>query len=259
MMKRCTSVLLTMLLLLCFSLPLTAADLPLVYDETGQLTADQTAELSKAAQQLADTYGCEPSVAIIHDKGAGDVLDVAQKYYETHQYGSGPEKDGIFLFVSMKEGDVGLLTMGKYADGYSTDAQLQTILNDVVMPKLSEGQFYEAVQSFFQSSMPILEAVQVAKAPDVEPAPASVDDPPVTTPAPEESDDSFWWRLAAVILLPLLIAGGVCYSFYQQMRTAKSMRTADAYMTEEGVNITASEDHYIRTTETRTKIEKKDN
>ncbi len=73
--------------------------------------------------------------------------------------------------------------------------------------------------------------------------------------------DYFWLQfddLTTSILVdggvPAIISVVVCYTFYKQMKTAEEKTEAQAYITAEGLNLTAHSDTYVTTRVTRVKI-----
>ena len=55
--------------------------------------------------------------------------------------------------------------------------------------------------------------------------------------------------------VPLAVAGGTCWFFYSQMKTAKEQESAHAYVTDGGLNLTGSNDRFVTTFRTRTLVE----
>lgn len=55
--------------------------------------------------------------------------------------------------------------------------------------------------------------------------------------------------------VPLAVAGGVCWYFYSQMKTAKEQDAAHCYVTEGGFNLTGSNDQFVNSFRTRTLVE----
>ena len=61
------------------------------------------------------------------------------------------------------------------------------------------------------------------------------------------------------VVVPLAVAGGVCWYFYSQMKTAKEQTTAFRYVDGGGVNITGSRDTFVTSFVTRRRVEPDDN
>lgn len=62
-------------------------------------------------------------------------------------------------------------------------------------------------------------------------------------------------RLLVDVGVPLAIAGGVCWYFYSEMKTANEQETAHCYVTEEGLQLTGSNDQFVNSFRTRTLVE----
>ncbi len=69
-----------------------------------------------------------------------------------------------------------------------------------------------------------------------------------------ELKDTFSKVLVDVVV-PLAVAGGVCWYFYTQMKTAKEQTTAFRYVDGGGVNITGSHDTFVTSFVTRRRVE----
>ena len=59
--------------------------------------------------------------------------------------------------------------------------------------------------------------------------------------------------------VPLAIAGGTCWYFYSEMKTAKEQDAAHAYVAEGGFNLTGSNDQFVNSFRTRTLVEPDNN
>ncbi len=57
------------------------------------------------------------------------------------------------------------------------------------------------------------------------------------------------------IVVPLAVAGGVCWYFYSQMKTAKEQTTAFRYIDGGGLNLTGSSDRFVTSFVTRRRVE----
>ncbi len=57
------------------------------------------------------------------------------------------------------------------------------------------------------------------------------------------------------VVVPLAVAGGVCWYFYSQMKTAKEQTTAFRYVDGGGLNLTGSSDRFVTSFVTRRRVE----
>lgn len=55
--------------------------------------------------------------------------------------------------------------------------------------------------------------------------------------------------------VPLAIAGGTCFFFYSEMKTAKEQDSAHAYVADGGLNLTGSHDQFVNSFRTRTLVD----
>ncbi len=60
------------------------------------------------------------------------------------------------------------------------------------------------------------------------------------------------------VVVPLAVAGGVCWYFYSQMKTAKEQTTAFRYVDGGGLNLTGSSDRFVTSFVTRRRVEPDD-
>ena len=74
------------------------------------------------------------------------VSDYAERFYESHNYGYGPDKDGTILLISMEDHDWYMATYG-YAITAFTDAGIQYI-GEEMTGDLSDGDFAAAFDTF---------------------------------------------------------------------------------------------------------------
>jgi len=238
-MKRRIALFVTILsLTLVMLLPVQAAGLDLVYDEVGVLTDDEYFELNELAQNITDRYECEVSILVIEDKGNDSAKEAAKSFYEEYDYGYGENNDGLMLLISMAERDNVIIAYG-YGNTAFTDHGKDALREQYLLPKLRDDQYYEGFLVYLEQTA---EYLQMAE--DGEPFDIS------------GSKGSSWIKWLIFIFAPLLIAGGVCFIFLSQMKTAVSQRAADSYIPSGGFNLTMQADQFLYRTETRTKIEK---
>jgi len=238
MKRRIALFIIILSLTLVMLMPAQAAERGLVYDEVGVLTEDEYFELNELAQNITDRYECEVSILVIKDKGDDSIKEAAKYFYEKHGYGYGEDNDGLMLLLSMEDRDNVIIAYG-YGNTAFTDYGKDALREEYLLPKLRKDQYYEGFLVYLEQTA---EYLQMAE--DGEPFDIS------------SSGDSPWIKWAIFIFTPLLVAGGVCFMFLSQMKTAVSQRAADSYIPGGGFNLTMQADQFLYRTETRTKIEK---
>lgn len=246
MKKTIALMILIMSITLVLFLPVQAADLDLVYDEVGLLTAEQSSVLNDLAQNITEQYQCEVSIVIAEDCGEDDIIDFAKIIYDEYDYGYGADKSGLMLFVSIEDRDYALKAVGSAGTAF-TDHGKSVLAEDYLLPLLGEEKYYEAFSAYLNQTEEFLKMAESGT-----PFDKNTDEELVET----DEKGSFGIKLAIVILVPLLIAGIVSFIFLGQMKTAVAQRKADHFMTDGGVNLTMKVDQFVSSSESRTKIEK---
>lgn len=66
--------------------------------------------------------------------------------------------------------------------------------------------------------------------------------------------DETWEHILFDGGIPIAASGGICYSFYRQMKTAREKHEASGYITDQGLRLTGRTDVFINETVTRTKV-----
>lgn len=239
-------------LALASAFPAAAADIDLITDEPYVLSDEEYLDLNEQADALAAKHNCEVAVVVIATMDdEDDATGFAEFVYDHYNLGSGADKSGLLLFLSLAEQEYALLARG-YGDTAFT-AYGQDLLMDQLLPLLADGAYYEAFQTYLDTADEYLQ-----KAKDGSP----VDNNSTTAVAvggeTKTDDDSsqFGFRLAATILLPLLVAGLLCMNWKGQMQTARFATTADLYIPADGFRLTGQEDQFLFRTEERRKIER---
>lgn len=239
-MKRKSILFILILSLIIIILPVQAADFDLVTDEVGLLTEDEYIELNNLAQEISKKYETEVSIAVVEDKGDEDIKDFTKSFYNDNNYGYGEDKSGLMLLVSMAERDYAFVAYGSGNTAFTDHGKL-VLAEQYLLPMLGEDEYYDGFSTYLKQTDKFLEMAENG-------TPFDVDS--------DEEEGSFLIMLAIVILLPLLIAGIVCFIFYNQMKTAVAQEAADKYICADGVNMTMEADKFLYRTETRRTIEK---
>ena len=223
---------------------------PAVVDDALLLSQNEFDTLTEKAEELADEYDCGVYVLTVDSLEGKTPREYAQDYYLDNDLGIGEGKNGIMFFIAMDSRDYITITYGKDPTGEHdygigirafTDFGIEK-MEDQVVPQLSDGDYYEAFTTYVDTCGAYLEFLEE------EGHPYDKNDGP----------KNILVRVLIVIFAPLLIAGIVCLIFYSQMKTAKEKTEASDYIAREDFRLTGRNDRYIRTTVTRTKIEKSD-
>lgn len=247
-MKKIFTVMLLMLSLFLLLAPITsAADVSLVYDDAQLLTYEEQSQLNIQAEAITEQYQCD--VAIITVDGMGSYSDAyayAKNLYQEYDFGYGTEKSGVLLLLSEAERDYALIAYG-YGNTAFTDHGKDVMLDNHILPLLSEDAYYEAFTAYLDKADEYLSMARAGEAFDVN------NDEVLLTQNATNTRRAKW---AVTIILPLIIASLICGIWKRQMKTAVAAREASQYIPEGGFHLTAQEDQFLYRTETRRKIER---
>ena len=217
-----------------------------IRDISGLLTESQRQSLEEDADALAAQYGCCVYVLTVDTMNGMARRDFAKQYYQSNDLGSGDWKNGILFLVAMDTREYVTITYGRdpnnpgeYGTGIKafTDYGIAKLENNVV-PKLSDGDYYEAFRTYVDTCGKYLKLESEGN------------------PFDRDSDRSILIPLLITILVPLAIALVVCLIFRAQMKTAVSATQANDYIPSDGFRLTNQQDHYTHTTVTRRTIER---
>jgi len=240
-MKR-TFLLLIALIALCLAMaaPVSAAGNALVVDNAGLLADDAVVELNSKASTISEKYECDVIVYIEEKMSGNDASEYAKQVYKNNGYGYGNEKSGVMLFLSMAGRDYAFVAFG-YGNVAFTDYGKDVLIDDYVLPPLSDGDYYKGLNVYLEKAAQFLELARGGNPVDGVGAGSGGSGATGLTGG----------KLAVAVIIGLLIALIVCLVFRSQMKTARKQRAAANYIPAGGFVLTGSSDNYIRSTETR--------
>lgn len=115
--SRIFAVLALVLLLVVQALPAFAAESgagQLVNDTAGILTEEQAAELEAKAKAIQSEYGLDVAIVTVPSMaGSSDAREYAKLLYDQYSIGTGSERSGILLMLSMQYRDYALIAHGE--------------------------------------------------------------------------------------------------------------------------------------------------
>mgnify|MGYP002726253237 FL=1 len=119
-----------------------ANEYPRVIVTAELLSADERELLTSKLDEISTRQKVDVTVATTDTLDGLTVSDYAERFYESHNYGYGPDKDGTILLISMEDHDWYMATYG-YAITAFTDAGIQYI-GEEMTGDLSDGDFAAA-------------------------------------------------------------------------------------------------------------------
>lgn len=145
-MKKICSILLAMILCITLATTAFAAKGPLLYDGADLLTAVQEQRLLARLEEVRSTYQVEVAIATVDSTGNYSADWYAELYYDDHDLGIGPNRDGVLLLISMEERDWQILS-----DGLAADAITMREIDEIgekIVDELSQGDYADAFEEF---------------------------------------------------------------------------------------------------------------
>ncbi|MBQ2144924.1 MAG: TPM domain-containing protein, partial [Oscillospiraceae bacterium] len=152
-MKRLLSLLFAAALLLLLATPVLADGLPTtisgtdpVVDRADLLTFSEEAALRTSANDIELAHGCQVIIVTVDGLGGSSAQDYADRFFLNNGYGTGADRDGILLLVSMEDRDYHISTHGFAIDAFTDNGLLY--LEDGFLSDLSDGNYYDAFRAY---------------------------------------------------------------------------------------------------------------
>ncbi len=210
-----------------------------VTDVYGLLTADQESALEGKAAELSGKYGCGVYIIIVDDYlqyGKGSPYDVAGDVFLACDLGEGPDNAGVLLMMSMADRDVTILTNEGGHAMIGPDAKDWLAVKYLKFFK--KNAWAEGYETYLSKLETVLKMAAQGK--------------PMT-----------WITYPESTLFGVLVAslGGLGISYFllsifrDRMKSVFKAASADNYIAQGGVAITASSDTFSHRTTTRQKVE----
>ena len=218
-----------------------ANEYPRVIDNAELLSADERELLTSKLDEISTRQNVDVTVATTDTLDGLTVSDYAERFYESHNYGYGPDKDGTILLISMEDHDWYMATYG-YAITAFTDAGIQYI-GEEMTGDLSDGDFAAAFDIFADECDDFITQAKTGE-------PYDIDNEP-------QKPMSWFWipiSLVAGIVLSLIVVG----TMKSKLKTVRFQAAANNYVKAGSMNLTESRDIFLYNTMTKTKKEKND-
>lgn len=219
------------------------AGLSYVTDEVGLLTPEEVEDFEEQAREIEMEYGCGVYAIILEDYTAysdKSVYECAKDFYRNYNLGSGSEKNGVLLLLSMSDRDYALIVYGDEALKSFTDYG-QEKLEDDFLYYFGDDRWEEGFQAYFDGSEEYLSMAAAGTYFDVD---------------TDEDATDILMKIFIIVGIPVIISGIICGIFLAQMKTARKQTMATEYILMDTKKIRIQEDRYTHSTQTRRKIEK---
>ena len=209
-----------------------------VFDISDLLTYEEWAELEARAADISKRQHCGVYFALVDDYTviADDVYEATYQIYHELELGSGEDRDGIIVLLSMDNRKYAMFVYGEYAE-YAFDTYGQDELEGRFLGFFGYDDWYGGITHYLDACD---EFLTTADAGD---------------PVRLSYWENFWEYFPAVAVLACLPTGSICIWLMRGMKSVRQKKEANAYLTEGGLHLTQQYDQYTHTTETRTKIQ----
>lgn len=223
----------------------TDAQLPYIVDDANLLSADQQTQLEQRAEALADTYDCGVYIVTVEDfteyTSSYSIESFAEEVFQRYTLGVGEQDNGIMLVLSMADRDFDLCAYGSGANYAFTDYGKDWLANRF-LDDFRDNDWYQGFSDYMTGSTRLLQLAAEGKPFDYD-----------TDPEYLRSQRNF--KIGIVVIVPLLIAMIACLVMKGQMKSAIRKTDADEYIPPRSMRLTLRTDQYLRTTQSRVRIE----
>jgi uncharacterized protein len=162
-----------------------------VTDATATLTSEQRSALEQTLQAFEAKKGSQLAVLIVPTTEPETIEQYSMRVVEQWKLGRKRVDDGVLLIVAKNDRTV-RIEVGYGLEGALNDATSNRIINETIVPRFRQGDFYGGVTAGVDSIMRVI---------DGEPL------PPASTHGSASSDGL--GRYLPILLMLTLVAGGV--------------------------------------------------
>lgn len=202
----------------------------LIYDEANLLSADEYDELNALANQYSAKRETDIIIITSNNSENIDVVDMTENFYDEKAPGYNKNHgNAVILTLDMRNRDVYLAGFYK-AETYLDDGRLDKIRNKIT-PDLSEGNYAKAFNKYIKTSYKYM-----GFKPGVN---------------PDNILFNIWFQLGAALAI-----GGIAVSMMAYNSGGRHTVNRGTYEDAKTSGIVDRHDQYVRTTVTKTKIEK---
>ena len=248
MKRKVISVVLFMLMLAV--LPVTCfAQMSLVQDQAGLMSADQQAMLEQKADELSEAYRMDIVIVTTNSNDGKDVQSYADDFFDENGYGADKDGSGILLLVSMDTRECAFSTSGNGIYAF-TDYSLE-ILSEELIPYLSSGEYYEGFSHYLSCLPTYLDAFQDGKPVDG----YASDYDPSSTEDVVYYEEPLTWSDAIIFssIIGLVVAGISVAVMVFSMNTKRRQSGAGDYLVDNSFQLQTNRDYFLFSNVTKTK------
>jgi uncharacterized protein len=169
-----------------------------VTDETGTLTSDQVASLEQTLREFEAKRGTQLSVLIVPTTAPETIEQYSIRVVDQWKLGRKNVDDGALLLVAKNDRAL-RIEVGYGLEGVLTDATCNRIINETIVPRFRNGDFYGGITAGLDSMMRVTSGEAL----------------PPPRRAPRASDGA--GRLLPVLFLLTVMAGGLLRAMFGRL------------------------------------------
>jgi uncharacterized protein len=192
-----------------------AADIPplksRVTDLTGTLSAQQKSALEQSLAEFETRKGPQIAVLMVPTTQPETIEQYAVRVFESWKLGRKGVDDGVLLVVAKDDRKVKIET-GYGLEGILPDAIAKRIIEDDIIPRFKQGDFYGGIRAGVDRIMRVVEGEKLP--------------PPIGRTHPEASSHLGDWFIPLVIVV--LLAGGIMRAIFGRFVGASVVGTLAA-------------------------------
>lgn len=227
-----------------------------VVDLANLLSQEQITSLEQKINNIINEYQMDVVILTTYLNNGKEVQDFADDYFDENNYGIGTGKDGLLLVLSFQYNDWYISTSGKAIDMF-TDWGID-YLGKVMRPNFSDEEYYNGFNEFLDYTDKFINQALTEKPYDrysQGDLPSLYDDY-VSDNTDYEKEEG---RFSSNEKIIYSLIGGLIIGFIVSMirlgnlKTKKAVYNANAYVKENSLNLTKSDDLFLYHTITKTR------
>ena len=215
-----------------------------IYDYAGLFTQEETAELSDEAVRLSEEQGIDVVVVTIDDDEDMSSMEYADDFYDYNGFAA----DGILMLINMNCREVWFSTCGSCIQTFH-DQRIESLVQ-VVLTKLSDGDYAGAVQDFFHRAEGFL-----TQGTEPDTSIYEVEHPEDLDYTPETAFQKTAKRIPFYLLIAAAVSGISVAVMVSSNKSARKAWEASRYLENDSVRITLRNDQFLRSTITKVRID----
>ena len=233
MITAVTGIAMLMPLSLSASAQLNNPELPRVVDNADLLTDAQEKSLSDKIDNITEKHDFDVVILTEESIDGYSPMSYADDYYDYEGYGADSAGDGVLFLINMEERDWWISTKG-YGITVFTDYGIDKI-GDIMVPDLSDGNYYNAFETFLSTTEEYIKSADSGK-------PYDVDN---TYKTSADRTRLILISVGVGLGIGLVVALIVVLIFKSQLKSVKFEFAAREYEVKSSFNVTRSHDVFL--------------